>query len=104
MRTRVPALRTVPSRTYHAPRSRPACVTSTTRPLYWILLWRATTENQRALDSAVVISAVMPSAKDSCSGSALMAANGITAIDGLSGSGSALADPEDPDADSRTAR
>src|SRR6516162_9563844 len=35
-----------------------------------------------------MISSTMPSAKYSCSGSPLILANGITAIDGLSGSGS----------------
>src|ERR1700687_4369292 len=43
-------------------------------------------------DSAVMISSTMPSAKYSCSGSPLMFWNGITASDGLSGSGGMLLD------------
>jgi hypothetical protein len=56
------------------------------------------------LDNAVVISSVMPSAKDSCSESALMAVNWITAIAGLSGSGNALVEVEDVGATFSTAR
>jgi hypothetical protein len=41
----------------------------------------------------VMISSTMPSTKYSCSGSPLMFWNGRTAIDGLSGSGSAAAAP-----------
>ena len=44
-----------------------------------------------AADSAVMISSTMPSTKYSCSGSPLMFWNGSTAIDGLSGSGRAVA-------------
>ena len=50
---------------------------------------RAITKSQRMRESAVTISSTMPSAKYSCSGSALIFANASTAIDGLSGSGSA---------------
>ena len=50
---------------------------------------RAMTKSQRMRDSAVMISSTMPSAKYSCSGSPLILAKGSTAIDGLSGSGSA---------------
>ena len=52
---------------------------------------RATTKSQRMRDSAVMISSTMPSTKYSCSGSPLILANGSTAIDGLSGSGSSAA-------------
>src|SRR5439155_23361152 len=45
-------------------------------------------EEPRILESAVVISSTMPSAKYSCSGSPDMFWNGSTAIEGLSGSGS----------------
>ena len=50
---------------------------------------RVAGDDEEALsrDSAVVMSSVMPSAKNSCSGSALMLSNGSTAIDGRSGSG-----------------
>src|SRR5215469_2670601 len=47
------------------------------------------TKSQRMRESAVMISSTIPSAKYSCSGSPLILANGKTAIDGLSGSGSA---------------
>ncbi len=50
---------------------------------------RAITNSQRMRESAVMISSTMPSTKYSCSGSPLMFWNGNTAIDGLSGSGSA---------------
>src|SRR5689334_14574990 len=48
------------------------------------------TNSQRMRESAVMISSTMPSAKYSCSGSPLRLAKGSTAIDGLSGSGSAV--------------
>src|ERR1700674_1977445 len=44
--------------------------------------------SRRQPASSVMMSAVMPSAKNSCSGSPLRLANGRTAMDGLSGSGS----------------
>jgi len=53
---------------------------------------RAMTNSQRMRDSAVMISSTMPSAKYSCSGSPLILAKGSTAIDGLSGNGSAGVD------------
>src|SRR5882672_9958776 len=58
-------------------------------PLYVKLELRAMTKSQRMRESAVMISSTMPSAKYSCSGSPLILAKGSTAIDGLSGSGSA---------------
>src|SRR6516162_1126686 len=48
---------------------------------------RAITKNQRSLDSAVVMSSLMPSEKYSCSGSPLILTKGSTAIAGRSGSG-----------------
>src|SRR6266851_4075906 len=89
MRTRPPALRTEPSSTYRTPSSRPTCFTSIPWPLYVKLELRAMTKSQRMRESAVMISSTMPSAKYSCSGSPLILAKGSTAIDGLSGSGSA---------------
>src|SRR6516164_4015953 len=50
---------------------------------------RAITNSQGSRAIAVVISSTMPSTKYSCSGSPLRLAKGNTAIDGLSGSGSA---------------
>src|SRR6201987_1364067 len=51
------------------------------------------TKSQRMRLSAVMISSTIPSAKYSCSGSPLMLANGRTAIEGLSGSGSGFGRP-----------
>jgi len=48
---------------------------------------RAMTNSQRIWDSAVMISSTMPSEKYSWSGAPLKFANGISAIEGLSGSG-----------------
>ena len=48
---------------------------------------RAITKNQRNLDSAVMMSSLMPSEKCSCSGSSLMLAKASTAIAGRSGEG-----------------
>ncbi len=50
---------------------------------------RAITKNQRSLDSAVMMSSLMPSEKYSCSGSPLMLVKGSTAMAGRSGSGKA---------------
>ena len=50
---------------------------------------RAITKNQRSLDSAVMMSSLMPSEKYSCSGSPLMLVKGSTAMAGRSGSGNA---------------
>jgi hypothetical protein len=50
---------------------------------------RAITKNQRNLDSAVIMSSLMPWEKYSCSGSPLMLTKGSTAMAGRSGSGRA---------------
>src|SRR5271170_6958975 len=58
------------------------------------------TKSQRMRERAVMISSTMPSTKYSCSGSPLILAKGSTAIDGLSGSGSARVDglvPTEPE-------
>ncbi len=52
--------------------------------------FRAMTNNDGKHDNAVMTSSEMPSAKNSCSGSALILVNGNTATDGLSGSGKAV--------------
>jgi hypothetical protein len=52
---------------------------------------RAITNSDLKRDSAVMMSSTRPSAKYSCSGSALLFWNGSTVIDGLSGSASAAA-------------
>jgi hypothetical protein len=49
---------------------------------------RAMTNKDRDVDSTVIMSSAIPSAKNSCSGSQLILVNAKTAIDGLSGSGS----------------
>jgi hypothetical protein len=48
---------------------------------------RAITKNQRSLDSAVMMSSLIPSEKYSCSGSPLILVKGSTAMAGRSGSG-----------------
>src|SRR2546429_3837841 len=48
---------------------------------------RAITKNQRGLDSAVMMSSLIPSEKYSCSGSPLTLVKGSTAIAGRSGRG-----------------
>src|SRR5215510_8522083 len=63
---------------------------STGLPLKVKLEFRAITNNHLNRESAVVISSTIPSAKYSCSGSPLMFSNGNTAIEGLSGSASAV--------------
>ena len=50
---------------------------------------RAITKNQRSLDSAVIMSSLMPSEKYSCSGSPLMFTKGSTAMAGRSEGGTA---------------
>ena len=51
---------------------------------------RAITKNQRSLDSAVMMSSLIPSEKYSCSGSPLIFVKGSTAMAGRSGSGSTV--------------
>jgi hypothetical protein len=51
---------------------------------------RAITNSERMRDSAVMISSTMPSAKYSCSASALRQVNGKTATDGLSRRGDSV--------------
>src|SRR6516164_392263 len=87
MRTFPDALRTDPSRTYRTPSLRPTSFTSTALPLKVKLELRAITNSHLKRESTVMISSTIPSAKYSCSGSPLRFANGITAIEGLSGSG-----------------
>ena len=55
---------------------------------------RAVTNSHGSRAMAVVTSSTMPSTKYSCSGSPLMFWNGRIAIDGLSGSGRAAAQPD----------
>ena len=54
-------------------------------PLKVKLELRAITNKDRIFDSAVIISSVIPSAKNSCSRPPVKFANGRTAMDGLSG-------------------
>ena len=84
MRTRRPTLRTLPSTTYcdaellrDLLHLRPPCPCNLNEEL------REITNSSRKRDSSVMMSSVMPSAKNSCSGSPLMLSNGRTAIDGL---------------------
>jgi len=71
---------------YHrTPSSRLTCFTSIALFLYVNVEVRAMTKRPRIRDKVVRMSSVIPSAKNSCSGSALMLANGNTAIDGTMG-------------------
>jgi hypothetical protein len=75
--------------TYRSPKSRATCLISTALPLNVKLEFRAMTKSWWFRERAVMISSTIPSANYSCSGSPLMFWNGSTAMDGLSGSGSA---------------
>ena len=86
IRTRVPALRTLPSSRYRTPSSRPISFTFTARPLYVKLELRATTNSHLMRESPVMMSSTIPSAKYSWSWSPDRFANGSTATDALSGS------------------
>src|SRR6202008_1322894 len=99
MRTRPPALRTLPSRTCPTLSSRATLVTSTFLPLYENELLRETTARAETLLRSVMMSSVMPSLKYSCSGSPLMLANGSTQIAtrGVAEGADAAAGPVDLD-------
>ena len=92
MRTRSALLRTLPSSTYRTPSSSPICFMCTALPLYVNEELRAITKNHRSLDSAVMMSSLIPSEKYSCSRSPLMLLKGSTAIAGRSGNGKAEGD------------
>ena len=87
MRTRVPALRTLPFEDVAHAEFAPDLPHIDGRPVGEAEL-RAMTNSDRIRDRAVMMSSTMPSAKYSCSGSPLMFWNGSTAIEALSGSGS----------------
>ena len=78
MRTRPPALRTLPSSTWLTLSSRATFGTSTCLPLNMKALLRETTDSAETLLRSVMMSSVMPSLKYSCSGSPLMLAKGST--------------------------
>ena len=78
MRTRRPALRTLPSSTWLALSCRATCSTSTFLPLNAKAVFLAATQSAEILLRSVMTSSVMPSEKYSCSASPLMFANGRT--------------------------
>src|SRR5258708_26624247 len=83
MRTRPPALRTLPSRTWLTPSW---CATSLTfgdLPLKPKAVLRAQTSSAETLLRSVMMSSLIPSEKYSCSGSPLMLANGRTQMESL---------------------
>ena len=86
-RTRLPARRMEPSRTYRTPSCSPISFTFTALPLNTKLEFRAMTNSHRMRESAVRRSSVMPSEKYSSSTLPLMLMKGRTAMEGLSGSG-----------------
>src|ERR1700691_6410166 len=78
MRTRCPALRTLPSSTWLALSCRATSSTSTFLPLNVKAVFLAATQSAEILLRSVMTSSVIPSEKYSCSGSPLMFANGRT--------------------------
>src|SRR5258708_10253602 len=90
IRTRPPALRTLPSRTWLTPSW---CATSLTfgdLPLKPKAVLRATTDRAETLERSVMMSSLIPSLKYSCCGSSLMLANGSTQIDSLRTAGTGV--------------
>ena len=83
MRTRPPAFRTLPSRTWLTPSSRAACCTRTALPLKVKTVCRAATNSAETRDRSVMMSSVRPSAKSSSSRSPPILTNGSTAIEGF---------------------
>src|SRR6185312_3411950 len=86
IRTRPPALRTLPSSTCVTLSSRATFGTSTCLPLYRNEPLRDTTSSADTLLRSVMMSSLMPSLKYSCSGSPLMLTNGNTQIEKHAGS------------------
>jgi hypothetical protein len=82
-RERRPTLRTLLSSTYSTPNSRVTSCSFTALPLHTKAELREMTNRSRKRESAVIMSSVRSSAKNSCSGSPLMLTNASTAIDGL---------------------
>ncbi len=93
MRTRPPALRTLPSSTWLTPSCLATWGTSTDLPLKVKAVLRATTDRAETLDRSVMMSSLMPSLKYSCSASPLMLANGRTQTDSLRAAGAAVGAP-----------
>ena len=84
MRSRSPALRTLPSRIVPACSSRPISAMLLPVSLYCMIEVRAITVRSCSRDSLEISSSVMPSEKYSFSASALMLTNGSTAMRYLS--------------------
>ncbi|MHB8528134.1 MAG: hypothetical protein ACYC8V_01305 [Caulobacteraceae bacterium] len=78
IRTRAPALRTLPSRTCETPSRAATSATPTLLPLKVKAVLRDTTERAETFDRSVMMSSLMPSEKYACSASPLMLANGST--------------------------
>jgi hypothetical protein len=97
IRTRPPALRTLPSSTWLTSNSRATSGTFTLRPLKVKAVLRAMTPRAETFERSVMMSSLIPSLKYSCCGSSLMLANGRTqmlarcADRGRVGSGAAAA-------------
>src|SRR5215217_1468565 len=80
MRTRWPALRTLPTSTCDALTRRPISLTPPFAPLKENARLRETIDRADTFPRSVMTSSVIPSEKYSCSGSPLMLANGKTQI------------------------
>jgi hypothetical protein len=89
IRTREPALRTLPSRIVATLSFRAAVGMSTGTPLKLNADVRDATRNPRIFDRTLSSSSARPSAKYSLAASSLMLTNGSTAIDGASASAGA---------------
>ncbi len=81
MRTRLPALRTLPSRTWLTFSWRATWGTSTALAFSVNAVLRETTNSAETLERSVMMSSLIPSLKYSCWGSSLMLAKGRTQID-----------------------
>ena len=81
MRTRSPALRTLPSSTAPTPSARPISRTSAARPLNWNDEVREAMRRSRMQHSELMISSAMPSQKYSWSRPGLMSTNGRMATE-----------------------
>ena len=93
MRTRLPARRTLPSSKVATSSVAPISRRLWSRPLNFITEPRPITRSERILESWAITSSVIPSAKNSFSGSALRLWKGRTATDGRRGAGAAVTFP-----------
>ncbi len=104
MRTRSPALRTLPSSTVDTSSRAPIVARSSRPPRNWNDDVRATTRRPRIRASTLISSSARPSEKYSSPGSALRFANGSTAIEARRSGAAAAADATAPCSTARRSR